>query len=101
VGLIAVIVAIVLGYLAHLDTPWLPSRIASILGSVLDIGGVIIFALGILAPPKAVGTWGGLSGGLPAWFEENRRDGVLGLGLILLGFAAQLAAHYLHSSQTE
>jgi hypothetical protein len=96
----ACLVALVGIALAVLLPPSLGRKL-TILGLSLDISGVILLAIGVLEPPHrpdASGAVGAVPTDLGEWFRRGRREGLIALLLILLGFIGQLAGTLLSSN---
>lgn len=62
----------------------------SIGGLLLDIVGALVLGVGLLNPPEIRSTYRGKMPAVEHWFAGGRRDGQVGLTLIVAGFAGQL-----------
>lgn len=72
-----------------------PARAAGAAGLIVDLGGVVILAHGLIAFPELRTTYGGEIPGLEEWFKGGRKEAIVGLAFVFLGFACQIAAQFL------
>lgn len=74
--------------------------ILNTIGLVFNAVGAILFGLAFILRSKTINEiattkWGGNSDILE-WFKKSRREGVIGLVLLVLGFVIQASAQFIN-----